>query len=284
MANKINSVETTVVDSSVKMYLREVGKYELLSKEKESELAAAAAIGDKEARDLLVKHNLRLVVSTAKKYIGRGLSFADLIQEGNLGLMKAVEKFDVTKGFKFSTYATWWIKQAVSRAIMEQGRNIRVPIHIIELISNVRKAEQELHEQFGRMPKEAEIAKYLDIEVKKVKTAYAWLKDTTSLDIVVGDDEDTTLGSFIEDESVATAFEVAEASDMSSIVMNVLNTLDEREKAVIICRFGFNGRQETLEEVGTRLNLSRERVRQIESDALRKLRHPRRARELRALI
>lgn len=274
-----------VVTNSVKMYLKEIGKYNLLSREEEIEISKAAAKGDKEAKEKLINHNLRLVVSIAKKYMGRGLTLLDLIQEGNMGLIKAVEKYDVNKGFKFSTYATYWIKQAISRAIMDQSRNIRIPVHIIELISNIKKAERKLQQIEGRFPEDSEIAAELNIDIKKIKEAKNWMKDTTSLDIVVGDEEDTTIGSFIEDESATFSFENIENQNKLEIIKIVLNTLSEREKIVITKRFGIGeSRAETLDEIGKYLSLSRERIRQIEATALRKLRNPCRANLLREIF
>ena len=277
--NEVNTGNADVViTSSVKMYLREIGQYNLLSREEEIKLAEAAANGSQKAKDDLVNHNLRLVVSIAKRYMGRGLTLLDLIQEGNMGLIKAVDKYDVSKGFKFSTYATYWIKQAISRAVMDQTRNIRIPVHIIELMSNIKKVERDFQQAHGREPKEAEVAAVLGIEVKKVKEAYTWMKDTTSLDIMVGDDEDTTVGSFIEDESVVPAFAAIEENDRTTAIRNILDTLNDREKMVIVRRFGIGlDRAETLDEIGKELRLSRERIRQIEAAALRKLRNPRRA-------
>ena len=277
--NEVNTGNVDVViTSSVKMYLREIGQYDLLSREEEIKLAEAAANGSQKAKDDLVNHNLRLVVSIAKRYMGRGLTLLDLIQEGNMGLIKAVDKYDVSKGFKFSTYATYWIKQAISRAVMDQARNIRIPVHIIELMSNIKKVERDFQQAHGREPKEAEVAAVLGIEVKKVKEAYTWMKDTTSLDIMVGDDEDTTVGSFIEDESVVPAFAAIEKNDRTTAIRNILDTLNDREKMVIVRRFGIGlDRAETLDEIGKELGLSRERIRQIEAAALRKLRNPRRA-------
>lgn len=277
--NEVNTGNADVViTSSVKMYLREIGQYNLLSREEEIKLAEAAANGSQKAKDDLVNHNLRLVVSIAKRYMGRGLTLLDLIQEGNMGLIKAVDKYDVSKGFKFSTYATYWIKQAISRAVMDQTRNIRIPVHIIELMSNIKKVERDFQQAHGREPKEAEVAAVLGIEIKKVKEAYTWMKDTTSLDIMVGDDEDTTVGSFIEDESVVPAFVAIEENDRTTAIRNILDTLNDREKMVIVRRFGIGlDRAETLDEIGKELGLSRERIRQIEAAALRKLRNPRRA-------
>lgn len=277
--NEVNTGNADVViTSSVKMYLREIGQYNLLSREEEIKLAEAAANGSQKAKDDLVNHNLRLVVSIAKRYMGRGLTLLDLIQEGNMGLIKAVDKYDVSKGFKFSTYATYWIKQAISRAVMDQARNIRIPVHIIELMSNIKKVERDFQQAHGRKPKEVEVAAALGVEVKKVKEAYTWMKDTTSLDIMVGDDEDTTVSSFIEDESVVPAFAAIEENDCTTAIRNILNTLNDREKMVIVRRFGIGlDRAETLDEIGKELGLSRERIRQIEAAALRKLRNPRRA-------
>ena len=277
--NEVNTGNADVViTSSVKMYLRDIGQYDLLSREEEIKLAEAAANGSQKAKDDLVNHNLRLVVSIAKRYMGRGLTLLDLIQEGNMGLIKAVDKYDVSKGFKFSTYATYWIKQAISRAVMDQARNIRIPVHIIELMSNIKKIERDFQQTHGREPKEVEVAAVLGIEVKKVKEAYTWMKDTTSLDIMVGDDEDTTVGSFIEDESVVPAFAAIEENDRTTAIRNILDTLNDREKMVIVRRFGIGlDRAETLDEIGKELGLSRERIRQIEAAALRKLRNPRRA-------
>lgn len=277
--NEVNTGNADVViTSSVKMYLREIGQYDLLSREEEIKLAGAAANGSQKAKKDLVNHNLRLVVSIAKRYMGRGLTLLDLIQEGNIGLIKAVDKYNVSKGFKFSTYATYWIKQAISRAVMDQARNIRIPVHIIELMSNIKKFEHDFQQVHGREPKDTEVATALGIEVKKVKEAYTWMKDTTSLDIMVGDDEDTTVGSFIEDESVVPAFTAIEENDRTTAIKNILDTLNDREKMVIVRRFGIGlDRAETLDEIGKELGLSRERIRQIEAAALRKLRNPRRA-------
>ena len=265
-------------DTSIKMYLKEIGEYPLLSKEEETKLAERAAKGNFKARDALINCNLRLVVYIAKKYEGKGLSFLDLIQEGNLGLMKAVEKFDYTKGYKFSTYATYWIKQSISKAIMEQSRNIRVPINIIERISAIRKIEKEYQQNFERDPSQEEVAAALKLDIKKVKEAYDWMNDTTSLDITIGDDEDVTIGSFVEDESVKDSFAAIDNENQYNALYEVLNTLTDKEKTVIFRRFGIGfERAETLEEIGKSMKLSRERIRQIEADALRKMRNPRRA-------
>lgn len=281
----LDAETNTIVTNSIKTYLQEIGKYSLLSKEQENEIAIAAAQGDKQAKENLINHNLRLVVSIAKHYMGRGLNFLDLIQEGNIGLIKAVNKFDVTKGFKFSTYATYWIKQAISYAIMNQTRNIRVPVHIVELISNIKKVEKSFQQEHGRDPKPEEVAVILNIDIEKIKEAYFWMKDTTSLDIVVGEDEDTTIGSLIEDESILSEFNAIEENDCSVAIRNILNTLDEREKIVIMRRFGINtDYAKTLDEIGKELGLSKERIRQIETSALRKLRNPRRAKILKEFI
>lgn len=273
------------VSNSIKMYLHEIGQYELLTKEKEIELAEAAKKGNDEAKEALVNHNLRLVVSIAKHYMGRGLALLDLIQEGNLGLIKAVNKFDVSKGFKFSTYATYWIKQTISRAIMEQSRNIRIPAHMIETLSIIKKTESELQHSLGRKPKEEEIAKKLNMDIKKVKDMYFLIHDTVSLDVKVGDNEDITVGSFIEDESVPLSFAAIENMDRKKKIQDVLDTLSEKEKNVIIKRFGIGlDHAQTLDEIGKSLNLSKERIRQIEVTALRKLRNPRRANLLKDFI
>lgn len=273
------------VVNSVKLYLREISQYDLLSKEEEVRLAEAAKNGDVEAKNELVKHNLRLVVSLAKRYMNRGLAFQDLIQEGNIGLITAVDKFDASKGFKFSTYATYWIKQSISRAIMDKSRNIRIPIHTIELMSKIKKVERAFQQENGREPKEKEVAEILNLDIKKVKEAYSWMRDTTSLDIVVGDDEDATVGSFIEDNSVPFAFAEIEVDSRNEAIQTILNTLSDREKEIIIRRFGIGReRSETLEEIGADLKLSRERIRQLESDALKKLRNPHRATILKKFI
>lgn len=274
---EIKASEATTVNS-IKVYLNEISQYNLLSKEDEVRYAKAAANGNQEAKNALINHNLRLVVSIAKKYMGRGLTLSDLIQEGNFGLIKATEKYDVDKGFRFSTYATYWIKQSISRAVMDQTRNIRIPIHVIELISKIKKAERDFQQSYNREPKEADVAVALGIDVKKIKEAYSWMKDTSSLDVVVGDDEDTTVGSFIEDESVADSFMNIEDDERKEAVQNILNTLTDREQLIIKNRFGIGmNRAKTLDEIGKELNLSRERVRQIEAAALKKLRNPRRA-------
>lgn len=274
---EIKASEATTVNS-IKVYLNEISQYNLLSKEDEVRYAKAAANGSQEAKNALINHNLRLVVSIAKKYMGRGLTLSDLIQEGNFGLIKATEKYDVDKGFRFSTYATYWIKQSISRAVMDQTRNIRIPIHVIELISKIKKAERDFQQSYNREPKEADVAVALGIDVKKIKEAYSWMKDTSSLDVVVGDDEDTTVGSFIEDESVADSFMNIEDDERKEAVQNILNTLTDREQLIIKNRFGIGmNRAKTLDEIGKELGISRERVRQIEAAALKKLRNPRRA-------
>ena len=274
---EIKASEATTVNS-IKVYLNEISQYNLLSKEDEVRYAKAAANGNQEAKNALINHNLRLVVSIAKKYMGRGLTLSDLIQEGNFGLIKATEKYDVDKGFRFSTYATYWIKQSISRAVMDQTRNIRIPIHVIELISKIKKAERDFQQSYNREPKEADVAAVLGLDVKKIKEAYSWMKDTSSLDVVVGDDEDTTVGSFIEDESVADSFMNIEDDERKEAVQNILNTLTDREQLIIKNRFGIGmNRAKTLDEIGKELGISRERVRQIEAIALKKLRNPRRA-------
>lgn len=282
---EVTANTNVAVVNSVKLYLREISQYDLLSKEEEVRLAEAAKNGDVEAKNELVKHNLRLVVSLAKHYMNRGLAFQDLIQEGNIGLITAVDKFDVSKGFKFSTYATYWIKQSISRAIMDKSRNIRIPIHTIELMSKIKKVERAFQQENGREPKEKEVAEILNLDIKKIKEAYSWMKDTTSLDIVVGDDEDATVGSFIEDNSVPFAFAEVEVDSRNEAIQTILNTLSDREKEVVMRRFGIGReRSETLEEIGADLKLSRERIRQLEASALKKLRNPRRATILKKFI
>lgn len=278
---EIENDNSDIIPNSIKIYLKEIGKYPLLTREEENKIATAALNGDLEAKEKLINHNLRLVVSIAKKYMGRGLNLLDLIQEGNVGLIKAVEKFDVSKGFKFSTYATYWIKQSISYAIADQTRNIRIPPHTIKLINSIQKVEQSFLQEKKRKPKQEEVADILNIDIKKIKNAYFWIKDTTSLDIVIGDDEDVTIGTLIEDKSIESDFLSIEKKETSEVIENVLNTLSEREKTVIIKRFGLGGHKaETLDEIGKSLGLSKERIRQIENSALRKLRNPRRARIL----
>lgn len=264
-----------VVNNSVKMYLKEAGRFPLLSKEEEFELAVAAKNGDPAAKEKLINHNLRLVIAIAKKYMGRGLSLLDLIQEGNIGLIKAIDKYDPHRGFKFSTYAHYWIKQAVSRAVIEQSRNIRRPVHINELINDMKKFERQYQISYAKNPTEDEIAKALNVDVKKVREIKDWEKPTISLDIVVGDDEDVTVGSLIEDPSATNFLQEVEDSERSAAIKKILDTLSEREKAVITLRFGINrDTPATLEEIGKHLNLSKERIRQIEMTALKKLRNP----------
>ena len=271
--------------NSIKLYLHEITKYTLLSKEEENSLASLMSQGDASAREKLINHNLRLVVYIAKQYMGQGLSFSDLIQEGNIGLMKAVDKFDVTKGFKFSTYATYWIKQAISYAIMNQTRNIRIPIHTIELISNIKKFENKFQQDYGHSPSKQEIAKGLNIDLEKIKFAYSWMQDASSLDIVVNEDKDTTIQDLVEDPNGLTIFESIEKEELLNSIKQVLNTLTDREKTVIMMRFGIDGNHaSTLEEIGKTLNLSKERIRQIEGTALKKLRNPRRAKILKEFL
>lgn len=271
---------------SVRVYLKEIGGYPLLSAEKEIEVAKCIKEQGPDsdtARKTLTNANLRLVVSIAKRYVGRGLSFLDLIQEGNLGLLKAVDMYDYEKGFKFSTYATWWIKQAITRAIADKSRTIRVPVHMGELINKVKKAQRELTASLGRKPSETEVAEWLDLPVEKVIEVEKVGKDTVSLDAPVGDENDSFLGDFIEDTGAVSPFEKVEAVLLHEAIEEVLSTLTEREEKVIRLRFGLDdSTPRTLEEVGHEFGITRERIRQIESKALRKLRHVSRARILEA--
>lgn len=260
--------------NTTKIYLKEISKYPLLSKEEEQSLAAKAVQGDKEAKEKLIKHNLRLVVSVAKKYIGKGLSFQDLIQEGNLGLIVAIDKFDPEKGFKLSTYAVYWIKQFIMNGLMK-NRNIRVPINIIVLISKIKKINQESWKELNRELTIKELTEKLNVSEKQIKIANDWIKDTSSIDIVIGEDEDATIASFIEDAQAETAFFDVENQELSDAIESVLNTLTDREKVIIKRRFGIGqDRPETLEEIGLSINRTKERVRQIEAAALKKMRNP----------
>ena len=269
-------------DDSVKMYLKDIGKVPLLSAEREVELAKRMEQGDEEAKRILSEANLRLVVSIAKRYVGRGMQFLDLIQEGNLGLMKAVEKFDYTKGFKFSTYATWWIRQAITRAIADQARTIRIPVHMVETINKQVRATRQLLQKLGREPTPEEIAEHLGCTVERVRDIQKIAQDPVSLETPIGEEEDSHLGDFIEDNSAASPAEKAESRMLREQLLQVLDTLTPRENEVLLMRYGLrDGRPKTLEEVGKEFNVTRERIRQIEAKALRKLRHPNRTKRLR---
>ena len=266
------------LDDPVRMYLREIGRVPLLRKEQEVEYAMAIEQGDEEARRQLTEANLRLVVSIAKKYIGRGMSFLDLIQEGNMGLIRAVEKFDYRRGYKFSTYATWWIRQAVSRALADQARTIRVPVHMVESINKQIRVSRRLLQELGREPTEDEIADEMGITPERVREIITIARDPVSLETPVGDEDDSHLGDFIEDKLAPAPLEEASMAMLRLEVEHVLDTLTPRERRVLQLRFGLiGGHQRTLEEVGKRFGVTRERIRQIESKALRKLRHPARS-------
>lgn len=267
-----------VVDNSIKIYMREMGQFSMLSADEEIKLANRIAEGDQSAKNELVEANLRLVVSLARHYQGCGLSYQDLIQEGNIGLIKAAEKFDVSKGFRFSTYASWWIKQALSRAIADQSRTIRIPVHMTENINKFKKTERELLSKLNREPKVKEIADAMGISEKQAKEIQSYIVEPTSLDIQVGDDDDTTIGSFIEDTHFVNPESAYIKESNGDVVNAVLDTLSDREANILRLRFGIGGKKAmTLEEVGKEYGLTKERIRQIEAKALRKLRHPSRA-------
>ena len=269
------------VDDPVKVYLKEIGRVPLLSSDEEINLAIRIADGDVAAKQRLSEANLRLVVSIAKRYLGRGMQFLDLIQEGNLGLIKAVEKFDYTKGFKFSTYATWWIRQAITRAIADQARTIRIPVHMVETINKVKKVQSQLLHQNGHEPSAAEIAAEIDMPVDKVREIMRVAQEPVSLETPIGEEEDSHLGDFIPDNDAPAPADAASHTMLREQLSDVLSTLTPREAKVLKLRFGLeDGRSRTLEEVGKEFNVTRERIRQIEAKALRKLRHPSRSRKL----
>ena len=276
------SFEGISVDDPVRMYLREIGKIPLLTFDEELNLAKRILEGDEEAKQKLAESNLRLVVSIAKKYVGRGMLFLDLIQEGNMGLIKAVEKFDYTKGFKFSTYATWWIRQAITRAIADQARTIRIPVHMVETINKLIRTSRNLLQQMGREPTPEEIAKEMEIPVEKVVEIQKIAQDPVSLETPIGEEEDSHLGDFIQDEDSPAPHDAASYTLLKEQLEEVMNTLTPREAKVLKLRFGLeDGKSRTLEEVGKEFNVTRERIRQIEAKALRKLRHPSRSKKLR---
>ncbi len=269
------------LDDPVRMYLKEIGQIKLLTAEEEIELAKKIAEGDQNAKNKLTEANLRLVVSIAKKYSGRGLHILDLIQEGNTGLIRAVDKFDWTKGNKFSTYATWWIRQAITRAIADQARTIRVPVHMVEVINKATRCNRKLVQELGREPTVEEIAKELNLPVEKIIEANRTAADTLSLDTPVGDEEDTSIGSFVEDERTPGPADATSNALLAEALKEILDTLTEREADVLKMRFGmYDGRTHTLEEVGQIFGVTRERIRQIENKAIRKLRHPSRAKKI----
>ena len=277
--------EGVSIEDPVRMYLKEIGKVPLLSAEEEIELAKRMENGDVEAKNRLAEANLRLVVSIAKRYVGRGMLFLDLIQEGNLGLIKAVDKFDFRKGFKFSTYATWWIRPAITRAIADQARTIRIPVHMVETINKLLRVSRQLLQELGREPTPEEIAKEMDIPVERVREIQKISQEPVSLETPIGEEEDSHLGDFIQDDNVPVPAEEAASTILKEQLVEVLGTLTEREQKVLRLRFGLDdGRARTLEEVGREFNVTRERIRQIEAKALRKLRHPSRSRKLRDFL
>ena len=273
------------INDPVRMYLKEIGKIPLLSADEEMKYSIAAAAGDEDAKRILAESNLRLVVSIAKRYVGRGLLFLDLIQEGNIGLMKAVEKYDYDKGFKFSTYATWWIRQAITRALADQARTIRVPVHMVETINKMARVQRQLTLELNREPSEEEIAKKMGIGVDKVREVMKISQDPVSLETPIGEEDDSHLGDFIKDERSMSPEEYATNEILKEEIKSVLLTLQEREQEVLELRFGLvDGTSHTLEEVGKKFNVTRERIRQIEAKALRKLRHPSRAKKLKDFL
>ncbi|WIV10709.1 RNA polymerase sigma factor RpoD [Proteiniborus sp. MB09-C3] len=273
------------VDDPVRMYLKEIGKVPLLDADEETELAKRMEQGDEEAKRRLAEANLRLVVSIAKRYVGRGMQFLDLIQEGNLGLIKAVEKFDYRKGFKFSTYATWWIRQAITRAIADQARTIRIPVHMVETINKLIRVSRQLLQDLGREPTPEEIAKEMNLDEEKVREILKIAQEPVSLETPIGEEEDSHLGDFIEDDAAQAPAEAATFTLLKEQLMEVLDTLTPREQKVLRLRFGLDdGRARTLEEVGKEFDVTRERIRQIEAKALRKLRHPSRSKKLKDFL
>ena len=286
---KIDFTDTGDISSTtqdpVKMYLKDIGKVPLLSAEEEIELAKRMEAGDEMAKKKLAESNLRLVVSIAKRYVGRGMLFLDLIQEGNLGLLKAVEKFDYRKGYKFSTYATWWIRQAITRAIADQARTIRIPVHMVETINKVTRVSRDLLQKLGREPLPEEVGEFMGLPKERVQEIMKIAQEPVSLETPIGEEEDSHLGDFIQDESIPTPVEATNQTLLHEQLDEVVSTLTEREQRVIKLRFGWDdGRPRTLEEVGKEFNVTRERIRQIEAKALRKLRHPNRSRKLKDFL
>ncbi len=273
------------IEDPVRMYLKEIGKVPLLSSEQEIELAKKMELGDEEAKQMLAEANLRLVVSIAKRYVGRGMQFLDLIQEGNLGLIKAVEKFDYRKGYKFSTYATWWIRQAITRAIADQARTIRIPVHMVETINRLVRTQRQLLQSLGREPSAEEVAKAMELPVDRVREIMKISQDPVSLETPIGEEEDSHLGDFIQDDHVEVPVDAATFTLLHEQLMEVLDTLTDREQKVLRLRFGLDdGRPRTLEEVGKEFNVTRERISQIEAKALRKLKHPTRSKRLKDFV
>lgn len=277
----LSAMASAMADDPVKQYLKEIGNYPLLSLNEEIELAKRIENGDEKAKRELAESNLRLVVSIAKRYVGRGLSFLDLIQEGNLGLIKAVDKFDYNKGYKFSTYATWWIRQAITRSIADQSRTIRIPVHMSEVINKTYRISRSLLQELGREPTEQELSEAMNLPIEKVREILKVSADPISLDTPIGEEDDSHLGDFIKDDTILGPEDAASYSLLQDQISRLLETLTDREQRVLILRFGLkDGRSRTLEEVGREFNVTRERIRQIEAKALRKLRHPSRARML----
>ena len=277
--------KVVITDDPVRMYLKEIGRIPLLTYEEEVELAKRIEAGDQQAKDQLAEANLRLVVSIAKRYVGRGMQFLDLIQEGNMGLIKAVDKFEHKKGFKFSTYATWWIRQAITRAIADQARTIRIPVHMVETINKLVRAQRQLVQELGRDPLPEEVAELMNMDVEKVREVQKIAQEPVSLETPIGEEEDSHLGAFIPDEEILSPSDAATNTMLREQLISVLDTLTDRERKVLALRFGLDdGRTRTLEEVGQAFDVTRERIRQIEAKALRKLKHPSRSKKLRDFL